>query len=490
LLNSTCLPQCPDGYRENFLRTRCDPATDVPVIYFPFLILTALVYLIAWMGKKSSKNISGQHRVLLSFYALAGFIDVLAMWALLILTLAQALELWQVAIPAVALLANYYLNWRYIQLWNEIDPPKPKDDDELTLKEVILINKSDQYFDRWNEKYFGVAKVVRRLVMFASHKIFQLPYTHFYGFLHLTVRIQNNCMSWEWNTEKVLRFQQQVQGAVKVRENALIEVEGEHFQYFGKLVEKLVGDEKQKHDDLEEEDDGAIDLDRDKLYEGGVYEGGALLASERRAFDPFLYVQHPEKRVNRIGEPVPDLRIRDMFKRQMVIDFLFIRFPLIAGSLACLALAVPGAKLDQLEIQRWELMLSSLLMMGLQCYVWKTWEAQKLPFKMRDTKANYLFKPLRYPDELAEYQLLKQDKGFMPDWDRYLPHYLLPEIFLDNKLEELLNIFGRRQCKSCIEFATGTELEADPRRHRSFPLSPRGEALYRGMEHEFNLVDF
>ena len=59
LFNSTCVPQCPPGYREDFFRTRCDPATDVPVIYFPFLILTALLFLIAWMGKKSSKNVSG-----------------------------------------------------------------------------------------------------------------------------------------------------------------------------------------------------------------------------------------------------------------------------------------------------------------------------------------------------------------------------------------------------------------------------------------------
>lgn len=202
LLNSTCVPICPDGYRANFLRTQCDEANDVPVIYFPFLILTALVFLISWMGKKSSKNISGQHRVILSFYCLAAFIDVMSIWALLILVLAQG-AIWQIAFPAVGLVGNYYLNHCYIRLWNELDPPKPKDDDELTLKEVIRINKCDQYFDRWNEKYFKVANVIKKLVMFTSHKIFMLPYTHFYGFLHLTVRIQNYYMNWEWNIEKV-----------------------------------------------------------------------------------------------------------------------------------------------------------------------------------------------------------------------------------------------------------------------------------------------
>jgi len=109
---------------------------------------------------------------------------------------------------------------------------------------------------------------------------------------------------------------------------------------------------------------------------------------------------------------------------------------------------------------------------------------------MKDTKANYLFKSKRYPDFRNFEDFLKADQDFMPQWDKYMPYYQLPEIFLDNKLEELLNIFGRRQCKSCIEFPTGTELEEDPRKHRSFPLSPRGEALYQGMEGQFNLIDF
>lgn len=271
-----------------------------------------------------------------------------------------------------------------------------------------------------------------------------------------------------------------------IREAALADYEDETFQFLGRLVERQVGDEEHKRDDLKDfEDDGGIDPDEDKQF-----EGGALLASERRAFDPFLYVQHPLKRVNKIGTRVEDLRILRLFRKQMLVDFVLIRLPLIIGPLYCLATDYAHTKLNQLEIQAVEMIVMSVLMMGLQLYIRKTWEAQKLPFKMRDTKANYLFKPLRYPEEMAEYQLLKQDKGFMPDWDRFLPHYMLPEIFLDNKLEELLNIFGRRQCKSCIEFATGTELEDDPKRHRSFPLSPRGEALYRGMEHEFNLVDF
>jgi hypothetical protein len=82
------------------------------------------------------------------------------------------------------------------------------------------------------------------------------------------------------------------------------------------------------------------------------------------------------------------------------------------------------------------------------------------------------------------------DDDLMPEWNKYMHFYKFNEIFLDNKLEELLNIFGRRQCKSCIEFGTGQELEEDPRRTRSWPLSPRGELLYQGLAGDFDLIDF
>ena len=80
--------------------------------------------------------------------------------------------------------------------------------------------------------------------------------------------------------------------------------------------------------------------------------------------------------------------------------------------------------------------------------------------------------------------------NIMPEWEKYLPFYKFNEIFLDNKLEELLNIFGRRQCKSCIEFPTGWEKEEDPRRTNSWPLSPKAEENYLGRAGEFNLIDF
>lgn len=78
-----------------------------------------------------------------------------------------------------------------------------------------------------------------------------------------------------------------------------------------------------------------------------------------------------------------------------------------------------------------------------------------MPYKMRDTKANYLFKSARAPNAADKDILGIEREDLMPEWNKYMPFYKFNEIFLDNKLEELLSIFGRRQCRSCIEFSTG-----------------------------------
>jgi len=156
LYNQTCVGACPQGFRENFEGTVCEPAGELPIIYFPCMILLFLALIIAIGGKFSSKNVYGQHRVLLSFYAMGGIADGLAIWAQLLFTLIQG-ELWHLAIPGTALFANYYLNMLYTRLWNELDPPKPKNEEQLFLKEVKLINKCDRHFDNWNGKYQNIA---------------------------------------------------------------------------------------------------------------------------------------------------------------------------------------------------------------------------------------------------------------------------------------------------------------------------------------------
>ena len=243
LLNQTCYAQCPVGYRSSWTGTYCEPSNDLPVVYFPLQILLGLVLLVSIGGKYSSKNVFGQHRIILSFYAISGLIDVIALWSQFIFTLAQG-EAWQVAFPAVALIANYFLNWQYKKLWDNIDPPKPDDDDDLTLEEVKCINRCDMYFDQWSSKYMNVAKQVRRLMMFVSHKFFQLPYTHFYGYLHLTLRIQENFNMWEWDIEDWAKYYNKNKKKALDNNEYFKQKAFENpelpFLYHGKLANKLV----------------------------------------------------------------------------------------------------------------------------------------------------------------------------------------------------------------------------------------------------------
>ena len=69
-----------------------------------------------------------------------------------------------------------------------IDPPKPEDEDQLLPAEILLINKCDENFDKWNDKYFRVATWTWRIVVFWSHKFFMMPFTHFFGYLQFTLR--------------------------------------------------------------------------------------------------------------------------------------------------------------------------------------------------------------------------------------------------------------------------------------------------------------
>jgi len=107
---------------------------------------------------------------------------------------------------------------------------------------------------------------------------------------------------------------------------------------------------------------------------------------------------------------------------------------------------------------------------------------------MKDNKANYLFKRAKAANQVKQDWTEKDD--FMPYWNKYMHFYKFNEIFLDNKLEELLNIFGRRNAISCIELDTGTELVEDYRRTKSWPLSPRGEAEYERLRDNFDAVNF
>lgn len=172
-------------------------------------LMTILAWVICYGGKYSSKNVQRQHKVLLSFYALLGPIDAVALWLQLLMAILMAEgAYWIIAVPGAALLVNYSINWLiYKPLWDDIDPPKPKFDDRLTQEEIRQVNECDRWFDRWVTKYPDIASGIRCMMLWLSHKIFYLPYSHFYGYMHFTLRSQDFRVVWQWDPKEVMELQ-------------------------------------------------------------------------------------------------------------------------------------------------------------------------------------------------------------------------------------------------------------------------------------------
>jgi hypothetical protein len=60
---------------------------------------------------------------------------------------------------------------------------------------------------------------------------------------------------------------------------------------------------------------------------------------------------------------------------------------------------------------------------------------------------------------------------------------------LNNKLDELLDLFGDRRCKSMIELGTGWDKEEDPRKIITIPMSPTLLLEKYDGEYHFGLND-
>ena len=164
-----------------------------------------LLLIIAMNGKCSAKNVSGEHKGCLSFYAMMGILDTLSILVLLVFCVLQGTIIMMI-VPIVALLVVFFINYLYKKLWDDIDPPAPQDEDMLTKAEAILINRCDENFDRWNTKYFNLAQRIRKMTIYISHNMFFFPYTHFYGYEHFTNRSQDYYVKWTWNSKDCKKF--------------------------------------------------------------------------------------------------------------------------------------------------------------------------------------------------------------------------------------------------------------------------------------------
>lgn len=62
--------------------------------------------------------------------------------------------------------------------------------------------------------------------------------------------------------------------------------------------------------------------------------------------------------------------------------------------------------------------------------------------------------------------------------------------FLNNKLDELLGVFGDRSCKSMIDMTFGEDKEKDNRELLSWPMSPASKSnKFRRIDFKFTEAD-
>lgn len=97
-------------------------------------------------------------------------------------------------------------------------------------------------------------------------------------------------------------------------------------------------------------------------------------------FNPLTYVQSPISQ----GNLVPDNRIHDLFKEQVKIDLIFIRIVMIIGNIILLTVPMADQRLNQLHVACIECIIFGFLMTGMQVFLYKKWEQNKLPVKMKD----------------------------------------------------------------------------------------------------------
>lgn len=186
---------------------------------------------------------------------------------------------------------------------------------------------------------------------------------------------------------------------------------------------------------------------------------------------PYNYLQHSYLTPYKDFMMVKDTRLKDKYKEYMNYDTLGVMLVIALGDLICIFAYLMQYPVNQLLVECIEMPILSILQIYMCYYLKNHWEEQRLPLNMKDGKYNYMFKNKMIHDFDEDHEIMGGPPKF-EIWDQNAKLYDFVKVFQQNKLEELLEVFGRRQCKSCIEFNTGTEKVEDDRKIKSWPLSP------------------
>jgi hypothetical protein len=94
-------------------------------------------------------------------------------------------------------------------VWETFAPPcvlLAEEGHSLTQRECEAMKEADQWFIRWAEKYENTAWWIKKTMTWFSYKIFFLPYTHFMGYPHYTLRSQDYEIVWEWREDQCEKY--------------------------------------------------------------------------------------------------------------------------------------------------------------------------------------------------------------------------------------------------------------------------------------------
>jgi hypothetical protein len=70
--------------------------------------------------------------------------------------------------------------------------------------------------------------MIKLITVYGSHSMFFLPFSHFFGYIHFTVRTQDFRSIWQWDEYEVQRW--------NLRRLPPEKVQDPNFKYRGKLV--------------------------------------------------------------------------------------------------------------------------------------------------------------------------------------------------------------------------------------------------------------
>jgi hypothetical protein len=166
---------------------------------------------------------------------------------------------------------------------------------------------------------------------------------------------------------------------------------------------------------------------------------------------------------------------RKMLTWYLITGIVCMDLALIIIDITCLTMIEDNNQLFITVIETLVLSFISLIMTGtLLCLLKRSLEytepkRDKLKLKkMPDDSDSW--EDYANLDKKFDKEKMTERRLLMGDLLKHVKHNKL--LFLNNKLDELLNAFGNRKCKSMLDLGTGWPLEDDPRLAITWPCSP------------------